>query len=145
MKRGSHNMIIGILLLTMGLVAWLNLWWALLPAALIIGSVYGYRQRRSQGKTTEAVQLGVWGIGLGLLFLFDFFWPGVLLLLGVSMLLRGRENTIAEYMPLLAGRVLSIRPRMPRRASKPQDVPINIETPIQYEAYKPSINETTRL
>lgn len=145
MKRSSQNIMIGILLVVFGLVAWLNLWWALLPAALIIGSVYGYAQRRNQGKTAEAVQLGLWGIGLGVLFLLNFFWPGVLLLLGASMLVRGREHTIAEFMPLLAGRVLRMRPHLPRRAKKSQDVPISVETPVQYEVYKPSVNETTRL
>ncbi len=145
MKRSSQNMMIGILLVVLGVVALLGLWWALLPAMLVAGSVYGYRQCRSQGKPAEAVQLALWGMGLALLFLVGFSWAGMLLLLGASMLLRGREHTIVEYMPLLVGRVLSVRPRMPRRASKAQDVPINIETPVQYEPYKPSVNETTRL
>lgn len=29
---------------------------------------------------------GIWLIGLGLLFLFDFFWPGILILAGLSMI-----------------------------------------------------------
>jgi len=30
---------------------------------------------------------GIWLIGLGILFLFDFFWPGVLILIGLSMII----------------------------------------------------------
>ncbi len=39
-------------------------------------------------KTLKNVQSGVWLIGLGILFLLDAFWPGILILIGLSMLVQ---------------------------------------------------------
>jgi hypothetical protein len=81
--------------------------------------VAGYVQRRNMGRTIEAVQLLVWGGGLGLLFLLDFLWPGILLLAGASLLLRGREFRADEALQTLARRV-----RRPRVRARPASVPL---------------------
>ena len=60
---------LGGFLIALGLVWWLNLWWVLLPGLLIAGGVIAYRQRRSLGRPIEAVQAGLWCVGLALLFL----------------------------------------------------------------------------
>ena len=39
-------------------------------------------------KTLKNVQSAVWLIGLGILFLLDAFWPGILILIGLSMLVQ---------------------------------------------------------
>ena len=39
-------------------------------------------------KTLKNVQSGVWLIGLGILFLLDAFWPGILILIGLSLLIQ---------------------------------------------------------
>ena len=89
---------LGAFLIGLGLVWWLNLWALLLPAALLIGGVVAYQQRRRMGRTVEAVQVGLWGVGLALLFMFGFVWPGVLFLAGASVLMRGRETNVDAYV-----------------------------------------------
>jgi hypothetical protein len=89
---------VGVFLIALGLVWWLNLWSLLLPAALLIGGVVAYQQRRGMGRTIEAVQVGLWGIGLALLFMIGFVWPGVLFLAGASVLMRGRETNVDAYV-----------------------------------------------
>jgi hypothetical protein len=39
-------------------------------------------------QTLKNVQSAVWLIGLGVLFLLDAFWPGILILIGLSMLVQ---------------------------------------------------------
>ena len=43
------------------------------------------RRSRDSGN----VMVAVWLIGLGILWMFDMWWPGILILIGVSMLVRG--------------------------------------------------------
>jgi hypothetical protein len=116
MNKNARTITLGVTLIGLGLLWWLNLWWLLLPGVLAIGGVAAYVQRRAGGRTIEAVQALVWGLGLSLLFLFEFVWPGVLLLAGASLLLRGREFQADETIQTLARRVR--RPRV-RRASTP--------------------------
>lgn len=111
----------GAFLIGLGLVWWLNLWSLLLPGILLVGGVVAYQQRRSMGRTLEAVQVGMWGVGLALLFLLHFVWPGVLFLAGASILSRGRENQIDAAVQQLAGRM---RGRVARRAAPVQQVPV---------------------
>jgi TM2 domain-containing membrane protein YozV len=105
--------IAGIFLIAIGLFWWLNLWWLLLPAALMIGGVAAYLQRRAIGREQEALQAGLWGIGLGLLFLVEFVWPGILFLAGASVLLRGREDqvraSLQNVLTRVRGRARSVR------------------------------------
>ncbi|MQJ93324.1 hypothetical protein, partial [Escherichia coli] len=59
--------LIGLLLVTMGIVAIFKLWW-LVPIALLAGGgIVIYRRQRSLGRTNEAVQALLWGVGLALL------------------------------------------------------------------------------
>lgn len=85
---------LGIALIVLGVLAVLGLW-GLLPT-LVLGAagVYLYTQRRQIGRIGEAVHGGLWLLGLALLFLVDFVFPGVLLLAGLSLLLRGREHEV---------------------------------------------------
>lgn len=133
--------VLGIALIVLGLVVWLNLWWMIVPGALIAVGVLGYQQRRKLGNVAEAVQVGLWCFGFAALYLTGF-WIGILFLAGASLLLRGREQTIDIAVQQ------ALQPRA-RRASPPvQQVPINQQpasTPnvTIYEA--PNTNETTRL
>ena len=56
------SMALGAFLIALGIVWWLHLWALLLPAALLIGGVVAYQQRRRIGRTVEAVQVGLWGV-----------------------------------------------------------------------------------
>ena len=102
----------GIALITLAVVIIFNLW-GLIPVALLAGGgAMIYQRERSMGRTNSAVQAGLWGLGLALLYMLDFVLPGVLLLAGASLLLRGKEDQADARVQ----RVLS---RMPRRRIAP--------------------------
>ena len=138
----------GVFLIGLGLVWWLNLWSLLLPGVLLVGGVVAYSQRRSMGRTLEAVQVGMWGVGLALLFLLHFVWPGVLFLAGASILSRGRDSQIDAAVQQLAGRV---RGRVARRTTPVQQVPVVPIYPAPVQPQQPvaqersATGETTRL
>ena len=87
----KQSVALGGALIGLGIVWWLNLWWLIVPLAMIGGGVLGYQQRRRVGDAIGAVQAGLWLSGIGVLFLLHFLFPGILLLAGASILLRGRE------------------------------------------------------
>jgi hypothetical protein len=144
---------VGAFLIALGLVWWLHLWALLLPAALLVGGAVAYQQRRQIGRTVEAVQVGLWGVGLALLFMLHFIWPGVLFLAGASVLLRGRETNVDAYVQSAIAQVRQRR----RPAARPmpsqhvpittsQPAPITPTTPRPAETEKPATTgETTRL
>ena len=143
----------GAILIGLGVVVLFNLWSLIFPAALVVGGVIGYQQRRRMGRMNEGVQVGLWGVGLGLLFLLHFFWPGVLFLAGASVLARGREDRIDTY----AQRAITQFGQRSRPAARPtatQHVPITTTYPQplppvaqpKAEAERPvATGETTRL
>ncbi len=135
---------VGIGLIILGVIWWLNLWWLLLPGALIAGGVAAYIQRRAM-RASEAVQIGLWGVGLGLLLLADFLFPGVLFLAGVSILARGREPKIdAQVQRFVSG---LRRPRAAPRSPETTSVPITVHpgSAPHSTMERPATGETTRL
>ena len=136
--------VLGIFLIAIGLVWWLNLWWLLLPGALMIGGAAGYLQRRAAGRTAEGMQLALWGIGLGLLFLLGFVWPGILFLAGASVLLNGREAQVESYAQNALARV---RNRATRRGSPAEQVPVETipSMIVPINSAGPASSETNRL
>ncbi|NJN15326.1 MAG: hypothetical protein HC822_03015 [Oscillochloris sp.] len=123
----------GIALVVFGIVALFDLWW-MLPLALLIGGGYViYQRQQAAGKPNEAVQALLWGVGLAVLMVLDLLWPGVLLLGGASLLLRGREVETEQR----ARRMLAQLP-LPRRNSNRQKVTIVNED-------QPTTGATTRL
>src|SRR5689334_11384161 len=135
---------IGALLIVLGLVWWLNLWWLIAPGALVAGGVLAYRQRQRLGRPVEAVQAALWCFGLALVFL-THFWVGVIFLAGLSLLLRGRElqADAAVQQALSQARARRVAPR----PITTQQVPITTQAPAppasEYQA--PTTGETTRL
>ena len=133
---------IGGLLIVLGLVWWLNLWWLVWPGALVAGGVLAYRQRRLMGRPIEAVQAALWCFGLALVFL-THFWVGVIFLAGLSLLLRGRE---LQADAAIQQAVSQARAR--RTAPRPittQQVPITTQAPPASEYQAPTTGDTTRL
>ena len=116
--QNTRTVTLGAILIVFGLFWWLNLWWLTLPLALLAGGVAAYVQRRAMGRTAEAVQMLVWGAGLSGLLLLHFVWPGIVLLAGASLLLRGREHRADETIQTLARRARRARIR-PRPAIAP--------------------------
>ncbi|WP_031459410.1 hypothetical protein [Chloroflexus sp. MS-G] len=103
----NQTRLIGLILITIGVVAIFRLWW-LVPVALLAGGgIVIYRRQRNLGRIDEAVQALLWGVGLALLSLFKLLWPGILILGGVSLLLRGREAEVEQRMWALLGQLLS--------------------------------------
>jgi hypothetical protein len=112
----------GIALIVLGVVAVFNLWW-LIPSALLAGGgVAVYQRQRLIGRRGEAVQALLWGVGLAVLMLADFILPGVLLLGGVSLLLRGREGQADDYVQAVIARFAR------RRAPATPAVPVTVPT-----------------
>ncbi|GAB4109246.1 MAG: hypothetical protein OHK0022_61740 [Roseiflexaceae bacterium] len=139
----QQSVSIGAILIGLGLLWWLNLWWLLLPAFLAVGGAIGYVQRRSFGRPVEAVQIGLWGVGLSLLFLIGFVWPGILLLAGLSILLRGRELEADAAVQRALGRIAN-RGRAPSVPA--QRVPIVTQQSLQVQQEeKATTGETRRL
>ncbi|NTV63572.1 MAG: hypothetical protein HGA65_08560, partial [Oscillochloris sp.] len=122
-------------LIVVGVVAILNVWWAIPPVLLAGGGVAIYQRQRSMGRTSEAVQAGLWGVGLAVLLLLHFLIPGVLLLAGASLLLRGRELEADQRVRQLLASALSRRSL--GRAAQPTKVTI-------VDEHQPS-GETVRL
>lgn len=122
--QNDQTRLIGILLIALGVVTIFKLWW-LVPIALLAGGgIAIYRRQRNLGRTDEAVQALLWGVGFALLLLFKLLWPGILLLGGVSLLLRGREAEVEQRMWALLGQLLSWnrRPTTPPTSNKVQIV-----------------------
>ncbi len=125
----NQTRLIGLILITIGVVAIFRLWW-LVPVVLLAGGgIVIYRRQRNLGRIDEAVQALLWGVGLALLSLFKLLWPGILILGGVSLLLRGREAEVEQRMWALLGQLLSWnhRPTTPSASNKVQIVDKNDE------------------
>lgn len=137
----------GIGLITFGVIVWLNLWWLVVPGLLISGGVMAYVQRRSMNRIAEAIHLGLWGVGLGVAFLFSFLIPfvaAVFLLGGTSLLIRGREDKADTFVQRLIGRVRR-RSSSSTPAVSVQQVPITQQQTTQQEVHEPATGETRRL
>jgi len=46
-------------------------------------------KQRKRASGVNEIQGGVWLIGLAALFYFDIFWPGILILIGLSSIVEG--------------------------------------------------------
>jgi hypothetical protein len=135
----------GIALIILGVVAIFDLW-GLLPVALLAaGGIYIYRRQHSIGRVNEAVQALLWGTGLAFLLLIDALFPGVLLLGGASLLLRGNEIKADERVQRLLTQVRSYRrkPAAPVVPAAQTSTPDN--SPVVIEDEQPRTGETVRL
>jgi hypothetical protein len=143
---------VGAFLIGLGLVWWLQLWSLLLPAALLVGGVVAYQQRRRMGRTVEAVQVGLWGVGLALLFMLHFVWPGVVFLAGASVLMRGRETNADAYVQNALAQARRRRgsaarptPSQPVEITTHQPAPIALPPQPVASENRSNTGETTRL
>lgn len=137
---------LGIALIVLGVFAVFNLWWLLPTLVLGAAGVYVYTQRRQMGRIGEAIQGGLWLLGLALLVLVGWIFPGVLLLAGVSLLLRGREHDIDNRVQRLVTRFQNRRygARVPSTSTS-QNVPVQTPPANSEREEQPSTSETIRL
>lgn len=142
----QQSVVAGAVLIGLGIVWWLNLWWLIWPAILFGLGAVAYTQRRAMGRTVEAVQAGMWLFGLGILFLLSFVFPGVLLLAGASLLLRGREYQVDDQIQMWLGGLRSSRSTN-RNILPTQQVPVTpaptVPEPNTLDV--PAVGKTTRL
>jgi len=144
-RNNRQTAAIGVFLIVLGLLWWLNLWWLVVPGALVAAGVLAYRQRRALGRPVEAVQAALWCVGLALVFMTGF-WLGVVFLAGLSLILRGRELQVDAAVQQAISQARTRR--APPRTITSQQVPISTQPPVtppatSYEA--PTTGETTRL
>jgi hypothetical protein len=132
---------LGIGLIALGTFAALRLWF-LLPL-LVLGGIgaFLYVERRREGRIAAAVQSGLWLVGMGVLLLIQFVFPGVLLLAGASLLLRGHEAQADQRVSELLTRMGVQLPAAAGRPAGAQNVSIE-QSGAQAE---PNTGETTRL
>ncbi len=133
---------LGLGLVILGIMAVLGLW-NLVPVVLL-GAVgaYIYIERRREGRIGAAVQSALWLLGVALLLALHFVVPGVLLLAGASLLLRGREQQVDQRLNALLNRFgidLDAKAAIPAHTTQPEQKPADT-TPAA-----PSTGETTRL
>jgi hypothetical protein len=136
MNADKQQKLLGISLIALALVIWLDLWWMLVPGALIAAGIYTYRQRRQNHAISEAVQTLMWCTGIAVIYM-SGFWLGVLVLAGISLLIRGREQDIDTAIQ----QALNMRKAQPQTpANTAHQVPIT-----DYSNERPSTGDTTRL
>jgi hypothetical protein len=137
---------VGIALVALGVFAVLRLWWLLPVIALAGVGVFMYNQRRALGRTSEAVQWGLWGIGLALLTLLPIpFFAGLLLLGGASLLLKGREYVADGKAQAL---IAQFRNRRSGGSSYTSSAPTTSSTPSKItivDGDQPNTGDTVRL
>jgi hypothetical protein len=131
---------IGIGLIAVGAFAALRLWF-LLPL-LVLGGVgaFLYVERRREGRIAAAVQSGLWLVGMGVLLLINFVFPGVLLLAGASLLLRGHEAQADQRVSEVLGRLGVQLPATGQPAGAH-----NVAIEHSAAQSEPNTGETTRL
>lgn len=141
----QQTRIAGIALIVFGVVAVFNLWW-LIPSALLVGGGTAiYLRQRSIGRRGEAVQALLWGVGLALLLTVDFIFPGVLLLGGASLLLRGHEAKADERVQAVVARFARRRTPAVTATPAPQAPQAQQRVSIVEAAEQPNTSPTVRL
>jgi len=94
---------------------------------------YGYKRRRPDSPQVQAAQSAIWLIGLGVLFLTGWWWPGILIVIGLSMvagaLLRADAPAATERSPEAPAIPPSLAtPPTPFVASTPERVVLQAES-----------------
>ena len=92
-RRSADSMGVGILLIGIGTLFMLRDRVDFFPWVLAIIGIAGIPEALSRGRNWAAWQGVFWLIGLAVLFAADILWPGILILVGGSMLLRALTTT----------------------------------------------------
>ena len=103
----DRNRLVGVALIGLAVVMLFNLWWVLPALAFGGAGVYIYQRERQLGRVGAAVQGGLWGVGLAVLYTLGFFLPGLLVVGGASLLLKGNEQRADDRIQAVIGRVRS--------------------------------------
>jgi hypothetical protein len=82
-KDAFHGMTGGIILIGIGIIFLANI--DFFPAILVVIGLASLPESVAQKGFWAGIQSAVWLIGIAALFAFDVFWPGILILVGLSM------------------------------------------------------------
>jgi predicted membrane protein len=82
-KDAFHGITGGIILIGIGIIFLANI--EFFPAILVVIGLAGLPESVAQKGFWAGIQSAVWLIGIAVLFTFDIFWPGILILIGLSM------------------------------------------------------------
>jgi hypothetical protein len=86
-KDAFHGITGGIILIGIGIIFLANI--EFFPAILVVIGLAGLPESVAQKGFWAGIQSAVWLIGIAVLFVYDIFWPGILILIGLSMLAGG--------------------------------------------------------
>lgn len=92
-NRSADSLGAGILLIGMGLLFMIRGGGLFFPWVLAVIGLAGIPAALRAGRTWAAWHRVFWLIGLAILFATHLFWPGILVLVGASMLLRARGTS----------------------------------------------------
>ena len=87
----------GLLLIGIGLIFLLNL--DFFPAILAVLGLSSILAGLAAGRGWYGLQSGIWLVGFFFLFHFDVFWPGILILVGVSSLIGALTRPMLHEGP----------------------------------------------
>jgi hypothetical protein len=86
-RDAFHGASGGIILIGIGIIFLANI--DFFPAILVVIGLASLPESVAQKGFWAGIQSAVWLIGIAVLFAFDIFWPGILILVGLSMLAGG--------------------------------------------------------
>jgi hypothetical protein len=151
MSNSQRNLYAGIALVVLGALFLTGTGWLLPVLVFAGGGAYLYQTQRRAGNLEKALIGGLWGVGLALTWLTGAWIAGLMLLGGLTLLLRGREQRVDTAVQRYLGQAQSIV--QSRRAPRPaatsvQNPPVSTRpsspvTIIHDEA--PTTGDTTRL
>ena len=82
-RDAFHGASGGIILIGIGIIFLANI--DFFPAILVVIGLASLPESVAQKGFWAGIQSAVWLIGIAVLFAFDIFWPGILILVGLSM------------------------------------------------------------
>lgn len=87
----------GSLLIGIGLIFLLKL--DFFPAILAVVGSSSIGAGLAAGRGWYGLQSGIWLVGLAIIFYFDIFWPGILILIGISTLIGALTRPMLQEQP----------------------------------------------
>ena len=151
MNTSQRTLYGGIALVVLGALFLTGTGWILPVLVLGGGGAYLYRTQRRAGNLEKALIGGLWGVGLAITWLTGQWIAGLLLLGGLTLLMRGRESRVDTAVQRYLGQAQAlVQSRRASHTAMPavQNPPVSSRQPspvtiIHDEA--PTTGDTTRL
>jgi hypothetical protein len=151
----QRTMYAGIALIVLG-VLYITGLASILPAIVLAGGgAFLYTNQRKRGQLDQALIGGLWGVGLALIWFTGAWVPGLLVLGGLTLLMRGREQQTdakvqrlvvqsqAAFQQISGQARTALQARSARRSTSATPSQPNSVTIINADT--PTTGDTTRL